>query len=162
WRSRPKWRSRPDMPAFPVSLETIQAARERLAGTVLRTPLVRLNVDHAPAEIFLKLENLQPMGSFKLRGAGNRILQAAPDELAGGVGAAGAENWAGGVAGWARDLGLPGGVVVRETAPAAKVEAIRRLGAKIVSTSFERWLQVFASRRYPGMEGLFVHPFSDA
>src|SRR5262245_50890622 len=85
-KSRPRWRSRPDMPAaLPVSLEAIQAARERLAGTVLRTPLVRLNVDDAPAEIFLKLENLQPIGSFKLRGAGNRILQAGPEELAHGV-----------------------------------------------------------------------------
>jgi threonine dehydratase len=147
---------------LPVSLEAIQAARERLAGTVLRTPLVRLNADNSPGEIFLKLENLQPIGSFKLRGAGNRILQAAPEELARGVWTASAGNMAQGVAWCARHLGLACRVVVPDTAPAAKVEAIRRLGAAIVATSFEVWLQVFESRRYPGMEGLFVHPFSDA
>lgn len=144
-----------------VSLEAIQAARERLAGTVLRTPLVRLDADDAPAEIYLKLENLQPIGSFKLRGAGNRILQAGPEELARGVWTASAGNMAQGVAWCARELGLDCRVVVPETAPPAKVEAVRRLGAAIVSTSFERWLQVFESRRYPGMEGLFVHPFDD-
>src|SRR5437764_7167113 len=147
WRSRPKWRSRPDMAAsFPVSLEDVRAARERLAGIVLRTPLVRLNVDHAPAEIFLKLENLQPIGSFKLRGAGNRILQAAPEELARGVWTASAGNMAQGVAWCARERGLPCRVVVPETAPAAKVQAIRRLGAEIVATSFERWLEGVESR----------------
>src|SRR5437868_3840557 len=102
--------------ALTVSLEAIQAARERLAGTVLRTPLVRLNVEDAPAEIFLKLESLQPIGSFKLRGAGNRILQAAPEELARGVWTASAGNMAQGVAWCARQLGLNCRVVVPETA----------------------------------------------
>jgi threonine dehydratase len=148
--------------ALPVSLEAVQAARERLAGTVLRTPLVRLNADDASTEIFLKLESLQPIGSFKLRGAANRILQAGPEDLTRGVWTASAGNMAQGVAWCARELGLDCRVVVPETAPCAKVEAIRRLGAEIVSTPFERWLQVFESRRYPGMEGLFVHPFSDA
>lgn len=148
--------------ALTASLEDIQAARERLAGIVLRTPLVRLNVEKAPAEIYLKLESLQPIGSFKLRGAGNKILQAEPEELAGGVWTASAGNMAQGVAWCARELGLTCRVVVPETAPAAKVEAIRRLGAEIVPTTFDGWLEVFETRRYPGMEGLFVHPFNDA
>src|SRR5437016_10096565 len=115
--------------SLPVPLAEIQAARERLAGIVLRTPLVRLNVDDAPAEIYLKLECLQPIGSFKLRGAGNRILQAGREELVRGVWTASAGNMAQGVAWCARELGLDCRVVVPETAPAAKVEAIRRLGA---------------------------------
>jgi threonine dehydratase len=145
----------------PVSLEEIQAARWRISGTVLRTPLVRLNADHAPAEIYLKLETLQPIGSFKLRGAANRIFQARPEELAPGVWTASAGNMAQGAAWCARKAGLPCRVVVPETAPPAKVEAIRRLGAEIVPVSFARWLEVFETRQYPGMEGLFVHPFSD-
>jgi threonine dehydratase len=142
-------------------LEAIYAARERIKGAVLRTPLVRLNVEEAPAEIYLKLECLQPIGSFKLRGAANRILSAAPEELAGGVWTASAGNMAQGVAWCARELGLRCRVVVPETAPAAKVEAIRRLGGETVPVSFSRWLEVFESHEYPGMEGLFVHSFSD-
>ena len=144
-----------------VSLELIEAARERLKGTVLRTPLVRLNLDSAPAEIYLKLESLQPIGSFKLRGAGNRILQATPEELSRGVWTASAGNMAQGVAWCARELRLPCRVVVPDTAPAAKVEAVQRLGAEIVRVPFAQWLQVFESHRFPGMDGLFVHPFSD-
>jgi threonine dehydratase len=144
-----------------VSLEAIEGARERLKGTIVRTPLVRLNLDHASAQIYLKLENLQPIGSFKLRGAGNRILQATPEELSQGVWTASAGNMAQGVAWCARDLGLRCRVVVPDTAPAAKVEAVQRLGAEIVRVPFDRWLQVFESREFPGMEGLFVHPFSD-
>src|SRR5205085_171426 len=144
------------------TLPEIEAARARIRGAAIRTPMVRLNVDDAPAEIYLKLECLQPIGSFKLRGAGNKILQAGPEELAGGVWTASAGNMAQGVAWCARALGLECRVVVPETAPAAKVEAIRRLGAEIVPTTFDGWLEVFESRRYPGMEGLFVHPFNDA
>ena len=144
-----------------VSLELIEAARERLKGTVIRTPLVRLNLDSAPAEIYLKLESLQPIGSFKLRGAGNRILQATPEELSRGVWTASAGNMAQGVAWCARELRLPCRVVVPDTAPAAKVEAVQWLGAEIVRVPFAQWLQVFESHRFPGMDGLFVHPFSD-
>src|SRR5256885_5419562 len=89
----------------PISLNLIEEARERIKRTVLRTPLVRLNVDQAPAEIFLKLENLQPIGSFKLRGAGNLILQAGPEELARGVWTASAGNMAQGAAWCARQIG---------------------------------------------------------
>jgi threonine dehydratase len=122
---------------------------------------VRLNVEDAPAEIHLKLENLQPIGSFKLRGAGNRILQADPAQLAQGVWTASAGNMAQGVAWCAQRMGLGCVVVVPETAPETKRAAIERLGARIVTVTFDQWLEVFETRRYPGMEGLFVHAFND-
>jgi threonine dehydratase len=145
----------------PVTLDEIRAAGRRIAGTVVRTPLLRLNAEDAPAQIYLKLESLQAIGSFKLRGASNLILQAAPEELAQGVWTASAGNMAQGVAWCAHQLGLRCTVVVPETAPEAKVEAIARLGAQIVTVSFAEWLEVFMTRRYAGMEGLFIHAFSD-
>src|SRR5205823_11207462 len=117
----PALRGRTMTPSLPVSLEAIQAARERLAGIVLRTPLVRLNVDDAPAEIFLKLESLQPIGSFKLRGAGNAIGLADKEQRAKGVWSVSAGNMAQGVAWYARKLGLRCTVVVPENAPDAKL-----------------------------------------
>src|SRR5262249_8056208 len=126
----------------PVSLDTIEAARKRLAGTVVRTPLVRLNVEETPAQIYLKLENLQRIGSFKLRGAGNLILQTDRNTLAQGVWTASAGNMAQGVAWCARQLGLKCTVVVPETAPATKRAAIERLGAQIVPVTFSQWLEV--------------------
>src|SRR5947209_19824650 len=119
-----------------LPLETIRAARERIAGTVVRTPLLRLNAEDAPAQIFLKLENLQPIGSFKLRGASNLILQTDRAKLADGVWTASAGNMAQGVAWCARKLGLPCTVVVPDTAPAAKRAAIERLGGRIVPVPF--------------------------
>jgi threonine dehydratase len=145
----------------PIPLEQIRAARERLAGIVLRTPLVRLNVDNAPADIYLKLENLQPIGSFKIRGAANKILQADPDELKDGVWTASAGNMAQGVAWYARHMGLRCTVVVPETAPTTKVAAIERLGAEIIPVTFAKWMEVFQTRQYDGLDGLFVHAFSD-
>ena len=145
----------------PVPLDSIRAARERIAGTVVRTPLLRLNVADTPAQIFLKLENLQPIGSFKLRGASNLILQTDRTHLAQGVWTASAGNMAQGVAWCARQLGLRCTVVVPETAPATKRAAIERLGAQIVPVPFAQWMEVFRTRRHAGMEGLFVHAFSD-
>jgi threonine dehydratase len=143
-----------------IALEEIEAARGRIAGTVVRTPLVRLQ--HAgAAEIFLKLENLQPIGSFKLRGAGNALALADTDELAAGLWTASAGNMAQAVAWHARERGLPCTVVVPETAPRTKLDAIERLGAEAVKVPVATWLEVFRTRSYPGMEGFFVHPFSD-
>jgi threonine dehydratase len=150
------------MPALePVSLRAIREAQGRLSDTVVRTPLVRLNVDDSPAEIFLKLENLQPIGSFKLRGAGNAMQLARREQLQKGVWTASAGNGAQGVAWYARQLGVECAVVVPEGAPETKVAAIERLGARVVSASYDDWLQIFRSRRYGGMEGLFIHVFSD-
>jgi threonine dehydratase len=146
---------------FPIPIEEIQAARGRIAGAAIRTPLIRLNVDDAPAAIYLKLENLQPIGSFKLRGASNAMALASPEELARGVYTASAGNMAQGVAWNARRLGIPCTVIVPDHAPEAKLAAITRLGARIVKVPFDTWWQILLDRGYPGMEGLFVHPVSD-
>ncbi|HYR68624.1 MAG TPA: pyridoxal-phosphate dependent enzyme [Candidatus Dormibacteraeota bacterium] len=142
-------------------LEEIRAARERIASTVLRTPLVRLQVNDAPAEIHLKLENLQPIGSFKLRGAANAMRLQPRDALARGVYTASAGNMAQGVAWNARLLGVPCAVVVPEHAPRTKLDAIERLGARLVKVPFDVWWSVLVERSYPGIEGLFIHPVSD-
>jgi threonine dehydratase len=148
-------------PIESISLAEIRAARTRIAGSVLRTPLVPLNVDDAPAEIHLKLENLQPIGSFKLRGACNAMVQAGPKALARGVYTASAGNMAQGVAWTARRMGIPCSVVVPDHAPRTKLDAIERLGGKTIPVPFERWWQVLVERSYPGLDGLFVHPVSD-
>jgi threonine dehydratase len=144
-----------------ITLDDVRAARERIAGTALRTPLVPLEVAGAPCQIYLKLENLQPIGSFKIRGAGNAMALADRSDLEAGVWTASAGNMAQGVAWHARRLAIPCAVVVPETAPRAKRDAIERLGARLVEVPFDEWLDVFRTRRREGMEGLFVHPFSD-
>ncbi len=144
-----------------IPLEQIRAAQGRIASTVLRTPLVRLNVDDAPADIYLKLENLQPIGSFKLRGASNAMLLADSHQLAQGVWTASAGNMAQGVAWQARRMGLPCSIVVPDHAPEAKLQAIRRLGGQIIKVPFAAWFQILSTHRYPGMNGLFIHPVSD-
>ena len=143
-----------------IPLAEITAARDRLAGAVVRTPLVHLEVD-APAELYLKLENLQPIGSFKLRGAGNALALASPEELERGVWTASAGNMAQGVAWWARRLGVRCTCVVPDTAPETKLAAIRRLGSEIVQVPFDEWWEVFRTRAHDGLEGRFVHAFSD-
>jgi threonine dehydratase len=120
-----------------------------------------LNVEDAPAEIWLKLENLQPIGSFKVRGATNAIALTDPELLRDGVWTASAGNMGQGVGWAARKLGVPCTVVVPETAPEAKLSAIERLGAGLVRVPFETWQNVFATRSYEGMKGLFIHAFSD-
>ena len=144
-----------------IPLEAIRAARGRIAGTVIRTPLIRLNVDDAPAEIYLKLENLQPIGSFKLRGAGNAISSASTEQLADGVWTASAGNMAQGVAWHARQKGLPCTAVVPDHAPDAKLAAITRLGGQIVKVPFDTWWQIIVTHAFEGMNGFFVHPVSD-
>jgi threonine dehydratase len=121
---------------------------------------VRLAVD-APGEIWLKLECLQPIGSFKLRGAGNAMASAAPDTLSRGVYTASAGNMAQGVAWNARRLGIPCTVVVPDHAPKTKLDAVERLGGRVVKVPVDRWWQVLAEHHYPGIEGLFIHPVSD-
>jgi threonine dehydratase len=143
------------------TLADIEAAAARISGTIVRTPLVRLEADDAPARIYLKLENLQPIRSFKLRGAGNALALVDADELRAGVWTASAGNMAQAVAWHARRRGIPATVVVPETAPQTKLDAAARLGARIVTVPVETWLEVFRTRTYPGMTGVFVHPFSD-
>ncbi len=143
------------------TIDEIRAARERLQGVVVRTPLIRLNADGLDAEVWIKLENLQPIGSFKLRGAANAMRLAGPDALRDGVYTASAGNMAQGVAWSARELGVPCTVVVPDHAPVTKLQAVERLGGKVVKLPFDRWWQVVVERSYPGIDGLFVHPVSD-
>ena len=148
-------------PIEPIPLQAIRDAQKRLHGVAIRTPLVRLNLDDAPGEIYLKLENLQPIGSFKVRGAGNAIALADPASLVDGVYTASAGNMAQGVGFVAKRRGLACSVVVPDIAPQAKLDAIRRLGARLVPVSFDTWWQVMLDRSYAGMSGRFVHPVSD-
>ncbi|MFL5920798.1 MAG: threonine/serine dehydratase [Gaiellaceae bacterium] len=144
-----------------IAIEEIRAARERLAGKVLRTPLVPLDLPDQPGRIYLKLENLQPIGSFKLRGALNAVLQTDPDDLRGGVVTASAGNMGQGVAWAARELGLPCTVVVPDHAPETKLAAIERLGGNVLRVPYERWWQAIAESSFPEVEGAFIHPVQD-
>jgi len=121
----------------PLTIQDVVAARARIASSIARTPLIRLAVD-APAEIYLKLESLQPIGSFKIRGAMNAIRSLPPESLSGGVYTASAGNMAQGVAWGARELGVPCTVVMPDNAPRTKLEAVARLGASIVPASMAR------------------------
>lgn len=144
-----------------LPIEEIRAAQKRIASLVQRTPLIRLEIEDAPAEIFLKLENLQPIGSFKLRGAANAIECASPRELAAGVFTASAGNMAQGVAWNARRRGLSCNVVVPDHAPQAKLEAVRRMGGEIIKVPFDEWWQILLTRKYDACRGFFIHPVSD-
>jgi threonine dehydratase len=143
------------------SLAAIEEARRNIAGSAIRTPLVHLNQSEAPAEIYLKLENLQPIGSFKIRGAANAVAYIPRDRLERGVLTASAGNMAQGVLHRARELGVPCTVVVPETAPAIKLQAIERMNGRIIKVSFERWWQTFQERAYPGVDATFIHAFDD-
>ena len=143
------------------TLGDIERARQRIAGSALRTPLVPLRVEGAPAEIFLKLENLQPIGSFKIRGAGNAMRIATREALQGGVYTASAGNMAQGVAWNARDMGVSCRVIVPDHAPKTKLDAIERLGGEVIPVSFDDWWRVLIEHDYPGMDGLFIHPVSN-
>jgi threonine dehydratase len=143
------------------TLTEIEAARRTIAGDAIRTPLVRLHVADAPAEIYLKLENLQPIGSFKIRGAANAIAHMPPEQVQRGIFTASAGNMAQGAAWVARRLGVPCTVIAPESAPDAKVRAVERLGGRVIKVSFERWWQTFQERAYPGLDGAFVHAFDD-
>lgn len=143
------------------TLSEIKNARLVIATSAIRTPLVRLNVDAAPAEIYLKLENLQPIGSFKIRGAANAIARLSSDELKRGVVTASAGNMAQGVAWCARSLGIPCTVIAPDTAPDAKVHAIERLGGRVIKVPFADWWRAFEERAFRGVEGTFIHAFDD-
>jgi threonine dehydratase len=144
-----------------IELAEIEAARERIAGAAVRTPLLRLHVE-APAEIYLKCENLQPVNSFKIRGATNAVMLAPAQERAKGLVTASAGNMAQGVAWAARDLGLPATIAVPEHAPQAKLAAIERLGGRVLKLPYDDWWNVIVTSQVDGVEGLFVHPVQDA
>jgi len=143
-----------------ISLEQIQLAKQRLDGRVIRTPLIRFRGD-SPATIYLKLENLQPIGSFKLRGALNAMLQLQPSELRQGVVTASAGNMGQGVAWAARELETQCAVVVPEGAAETKLAAIERLGGEVIEVPYERWWQAIEESSFPDAGGVFIHPVQD-
>lgn len=143
---------------MPISLEAAREARENIAGTAIRTPLVRLNAD---GDVYLKLENLQPIGSFKIRGAANVIARTDRERLAKGLLTASAGNMAQGVAFCARRLGIPATVIAPDTAPETKVRAVERLGGRVIKVPFEQWWRAFEERSFPGVEATFIHAFDD-
>ena len=144
--------------AGPPTLAEIRDARRRIADLALRTPLVRLPLEDGPAEIWLKLENLQPIGSFKIRGAGNAMARLSREQLANGASTASAGNMAQGVAWCARRLGIPCRVIVPDRAPAAKTSAVERLGGEIIRRPFAEWWDVLMTHDTGGVPGFFVHP----
>lgn len=148
----------------PIPIEEIKTAQKRIADSIIRTPLVKLNVDDAPAEIYLKLENLQPIGSFKIRGASNAMKKATPKDLKNGVWTTSAGNHGQGVAWNARKMGIDCIIQAPASAAQTKIDAMERLGAKVVKRPVntpEQWKQFFNPSTYPEMKGLFIHPFSD-
>jgi threonine dehydratase len=148
-------------PVRPISLDEIRGARERIKGVITRTPLIRLRHDAPAPEIWLKLENLQPINAFKIRGAANAVAMLSPEARAKGVWTISAGNAGQGVAYAARAANIPCTVVVIETAPETKVERMRNLGARLVKAPFDACWQAMDDRQFPGVEGTFIHPFDD-
>ena len=144
-----------------IPFELIEDARKHVYEAAVRTPLVRLNYSEAPCEIYLKLENLQPIGSFKIRGAYNAVRLMPASERSRGVWTVSAGNAAQGVALAAKKAGVPCKVLVMDTAPATKLDSIRRLGAEILKAPFDQCWKALGDRRHPAMSGTFVHPFED-
>jgi threonine dehydratase len=144
-----------------IALDDIYEARRHVYEAAIRTPLLRLNWEDARGEIYLKLENLQPIGAFKIRGAWNAVRLLPPEERKNGVWTVSAGNAAQGVAWAARHAGVPCRVLVMDSAPAAKLRAIERLGATYVKAPFDECWSALLERRHPRMAGAFVHPFED-
>jgi threonine dehydratase len=145
----------------PITLAEVRAARKRIAGGILRTPLVRLELSADHPEIWLKLENLQPINAYKLRGAMNAVAMLTPAEREKGVWTISAGNAGQGVAYAARQAGVPCMVVVIDTAPAAKIERMRALGADLVLVPFEVAWKALEDHAFAGARGTLVHPFDD-
>ena len=148
-------------PVRPVTLDEIRAARERIRGIAIHTPLIRLLHGGQHPEVWLKLENLQPINAFKIRGAANAVSLLEPAERAKGVWTISAGNAGQGVAYAAREAGIPCTVVVIDTAADTKVQRMRNLGARLVKAPFDACWQAMEDRSFPGVEGTFVHPFDD-
>src|SRR3989440_2715034 len=148
-------------PVRPIKLDEIKDARQRIAKTIVRTPLIRLELGSDFPDIRLKLENLQPINAYKLRGAANAVAMLSESERKRGVWTISAGNAAQGVAYAARQAGVPCTVVVIETAPESKIGRMRALGAKLIPVSYEVAWKALDDRAFPGAEGTFVHPFDD-
>jgi threonine dehydratase len=145
---------------MPITVAQAEEARRNISAVALRTPLVRSNTD-SPVELYLKLENLQPIGSFKIRGAANVMARAPREQLERGVLTASAGNMAQGVAFCARRMGIRATLVAPETAPATKIAAVERMGGRVIKVPFAEWWRTFETRSYPGVEATFIHAFDD-
>src|SRR4051794_11889195 len=145
----------------PIELTEIKEAQQRIARTILRTPLVRLELGPGFPDIRLKLENLQPINAYKLRGAANAVALLSEEERKRGVWTISAGNAGQGVAYAARQAGVPCAVVVIETAPKAKLQRMEALGAKLFPVPYEVAWKTLEERSFPGAEGTFIHPFDD-
>jgi threonine dehydratase len=141
-------------------LEQVEEARRNIASIALRTPLVA-GPGESPLDLFLKLENLQPIGSFKIRGAANAVARTPHDRLQRGLLTASAGNMAQGVAYCARRLDIPATVIAPETAPATKIRAVERLGGRAILVPFADWWRTFETRAFPGVDATFIHAFDD-
>jgi threonine dehydratase len=148
-------------PVRPIKLDEIKQARERIAQTIVRTPLVRLELGPDFPDVRLKLENLQPINAYKLRGAANAVAMLSETERKRGVWTISAGNAGQGVAYAARQAGVRCTVVAIETAPDSKLERMRALGAKLILVSYDKAWKALDDRAFPGVEGTFVHPFDD-
>ena len=148
-------------PVRPISIDDIEQARGRVAGTVIRTPLVRLDLGKDGPDIRLKLENLQPTNAYKIRGATNAVAKLSDEDRARGVWTISAGNAGQGVAYAARRFGIPAAVVAIETAPQTKLERMRALGATIVLVSYDRAWVAAETHEFEGLEGTFIHPFDN-
>ena len=145
----------------PIELAEVQEARKRIGATVVRTPLIRLELGPDCPDIRLKLENLQPINAYKLRGATNAVAMLSESDHKRGVWTISAGNAGQGVAYAARQAGVPCTVVVIETAPKSKLERMRALGAKLIPVPYDVAWKALEKRSFPGAEGTFVHPFDD-
>ena len=148
-------------PVRPIKLDEIKQARQRIAQTIVRTPLVRLELGPDFPDVRLKLENLQPINAYKLRGAANAVAMLSDSERKRGVWTISAGNAGQGVAYAARQAGVPCTVVAIETAPESKLARMRQLGAKLVLVSYDVAWKALDDRAFPGVDGTFVHPFDD-
>jgi threonine dehydratase len=148
-------------PVRPIELRDIEAARKRIAGTIVRTPLVRLDLGPDYPDVRLKLENLQPINAYKLRGAANAVAMLPEAERKRGVWTISAGNAGQGVAYAAKKASVPCAVVAIETAPQAKIDRMRALGAKLILVSYDVAWQALEDRAYPGADGTFIHPFDN-
>lgn len=146
---------------MPITLAQVEEARRNIAGVAVRTPLIALNAE-TMAQVYLKLENLQPIGSFKIRGAANVMAKTPPERLQRGVLTASAGNMAQAVSFCARRRGIPATVVTPDTAPETKLRAVERYGGRIIKAPFAEWWNTFERRGYPGVDATFIHAFDDA
>lgn len=142
----------------PIPIDEVYAARERISGAIPRSPLVRLNADNLPAEIYLKLENLQPLGSFKVRGAINVLKKVTKNQLSQGISTASSGNLGLALAWYAQQMGIPCTVVVQDTISEAKLSPLREAGGTVVKLPFEEWFEIVSASKIENLPGYFIHP----